>query len=315
MSEVKADYDGAWKEGVEKYFEAFLTFFFPHIYSEIDWTRGYEFLDQELQQLMRESEVGKQFVDKLIKVWLNDGKETWLLIHLEIQSQVDTGFPKRMFSYHYRIFDRYGQEVVSLAILGDNQASWRPEEYSYERWGCRLSLQFPTVKLLDYQPRWSELEQSDNPFAVLVMAHLRTQATTKNLTGRLQWKLSLIKRMYELGYSRDKILQLFDLIDRLMALPPNLDLNFKTELQRFEDDKKMAYITSIERLGIAQTLQKSIVKIIKTRFQDAPSELVEQINKIYDHERLNQLLEQAITIGSVPDFQELLTQENTGTDS
>ena len=313
MSEVKADYDGAWKEGVEQYFEAFLTFFFPHIYNEIDWTRGYEFLDQELQQLMRESEVGKQFVDKLIKVWLNDGKETWLLIHLEIQSQVDTGFPKRMFSYHYRIFDRYGQEVVSLAILGDNQANWRPQEYSYERWGCRLSIQFPTVKLLDYQPRWSELEQSDNPFAVLVMAHLRTQATTKDLTGRLRWKLSLVKRMYELGYSREKILQLFDLIDRLMTLPPDLDLNFKTELKQFEDDKKMAYITSIERLGIAQTLQKSIVKIIKTRFQDAPSQLAEQINKIYDHEQLNQLLEEAITTGSISDFQQQLSQENTDT--
>jgi hypothetical protein len=313
VSEVKADYDGAWKEGVEQYFEAFLTFFFPHIYNEIDWTRGYEFLDQELQQLMRESEVGKQFVDKLIKVWLNDGKETWLLIHLEIQSQVDTGFPKRMFSYHYRIFDRYGQEVVSLAILGDNQANWRPQEYSYERWGCRLSIQFPTVKLLDYQPRWSELEQSDNPFAVLVMAHLRTQATTKDLTGRLRWKLSLVKRMYELGYSREKILQLFDLIDRLMTLPPDLDLNFKTELKQFEDDKKMAYITSIERLGIAQTLQKSIVKIIKTRFQDAPSQLAEQINKIYDHEQLNQLLEEAITTGSISDFQQQLSQENTDT--
>ena len=69
----------------------------------------------------------------------------------------------------------------------------------------------------------------------------------------------------------------------------------------------MAYITSIQRIERSQTLQESIVKIIKTRFQDAPSELVEQINKIYDHERLNQLLEQAITIGSVPDFQELLT--------
>ena len=313
MSEVKADYDGAWKEGVEKYFEAFLTFFFPHIYNEIDWTRGYEFLDQELQQLMRESEVGKQFVDKLIKVWLNDGKETWLLIHLEIQSQVDTGFPKRMFSYHYRIFDRYGQEVVSLAILGDNQASWRPQEYSYERWGCRLSLQFPIVKLLDYQPRWSELEQSDNPFAVLVMAHLRTQATTKNLTGRLQWKLSLVKRMYELGYTREKILQLFDLIDRLMALPPNLDLNFKTELKQFEDDKKMAYITSVQRIERSQTLQESVVKILKTRFQDTPSKLVEQINQIYEHDRLNQLLEEAITIGSISDFQQQLSQENTDT--
>jgi hypothetical protein len=313
VSEVRADYDGAWKEGVEQYFEPFLAFFFPEIQAEIDWTRGYEFLDQELQQLIRESEVGKQFVDKLIKVWLSDGKETWLLIHLEIQSQVDAGFARRMFSYHYRIFDRYNQEVVSLAILGDSQASWRPQEYSYGRWGCRLSLQFPTVKLLDYQPRWLELEASDNPFAVLVMAHLRTQATTKDLTGRLRWKLSLVKRMYELGYSRDKILQLFDLIDRLMALPPNLDLNFKTELKQFEDDKKMAYITSVQRIERSQTLQESVVKILKTRFQDTPSKLVEQINQIYEHDRLNQLLEEAITTGSISDFQQQLSQENTDT--
>lgn len=232
---------------------------------------------------------------------------------MEIQSQVDAGFAKRMFSYHYRIFDRYNQEVVSLAILGDSQASWRPQEYSYGRWGCRLSLQFPTVKLLDYQPRWLELEASDNPFAVLVMAHLRTQATTKDLTGRLRWKLSLVKRMYELGYSRDKILQLFDLIDRLMALPPNLDLNFKTELKQFEDDKKMAYITSVQRIERSQTLQESVVKILKTRFQDTPSKLVEQINQIYEHERLNQLLEEAITTGSISDFQQQLSQENTDT--
>ena len=315
MSEVKADYDGAWKEGVEKYFEAFLTFFFPQIYSEIDWTRGYEFLDQELQQLMRESEVGKQFVDKLIKVWLSDGKETWLLIHLEIQSQVDAGFPKRMFSYHYRIFDRYNQEVVSLAILGDSQASWRPQEYSYGRWGCRLSLQFPTVKLLDYEPRWSELEQSDNPFAVLVMAHLRTQATTKDLTSRLRWKLSLIKQMYELGYSREKILQLFDLIDRLMTLPPDLDLNFKTELKQFEDEQKMRYVSSIERLGISEGIQQSIASIVEARFNYVPPELVEQLNQIYDNERLKRLLKQAMTTISIAEFQQQLSQENTDTDT
>ncbi|MBD2629612.1 transposase [Trichormus variabilis] len=313
MSEVKADYDGAWKEGVEQYFEPFLAFFFPEIQAEIDWTRGYEFLDQELQQLMRESEVGKQFVDKLIKVWLNDGKETWLLIHLEIQSQVDTGFPKRMFSYHYRIFDRYNQEVVSLAILGDNQVSWRPQEYSYGRWGCRLSLQFPIVKLLDYQSRWSELEQSDNPFAVLVMAHLRTQATTQDLTGRLRWKLSLIKRMYELGYSREKILQLFDLIDRMMALPTNLDLNFKTELKQFEDEQKMRYVSSIERLGIAEGIQQSIASIVEARFNYVPPELVEQLNQIYDNECLKRLLKQAMTTISISDFQQQLSQENTDT--
>ncbi|MDB9373420.1 Rpn family recombination-promoting nuclease/putative transposase [Nodularia sphaerocarpa] len=309
MSEVRADYDGAWKEGVEQYFEAFLAFFFPEIQAEIDWTRGYEFLDKELQQLMRESEVGKQVVDKLIKIWLNDGKETWLLVHLEIQSQVDPNFAKRMFSYHYRIFDRYNQEVVSLAILGDNQPNWRSQEYSYGRWGCRLSLQFPIVKLLDYEARWLELEQSDSPFAVLVMAHLRTQATTQDLTGRLRWKLSLIKRMYELGYSRDKISQLFRLLDRLMTLPPDLDLNFKTELKRFEAEKEMRYITSIERIGIAEATQQSIAKILKLRFQDVPPDLVEQLNKLYDIESLNQLLEKAVTTASIAEFQQELNQD------
>lgn len=312
MSEVRADYDGAWKEGVEQYFEAFLAFFFPEIQAEIDWERGYEFLDQELQQLMRESEIGKQFVDKLIKVWLKDGKETWLLIHLEIQSQVDTNFTKRMFSYHYRIFDRYNQEVLSLAILGDNQANWRPQEYSYGRWGCRLSLQFPIVKLLDYESRWSELEQSDSPFAVLVMAHLRTQATTQDLAGRLQWKLSLIKRMYEVGYSRDKILQIFRLLDRLMTLPPDLDLNFKAEFERFEAEQKMTYMTSIERIGRAQTLQESIAEVLEARFNHVPSELIEQLNKIYELDRLKQLLKQASITGSISEFQQQLSQENTG---
>lgn len=311
MSEVRADYDGAWKEGVEQYFEAFLAFFFPEIQAEIDWPRGYEFLDQELQQLMRESEVGKQFVDKLIKVWLNDGNETWLLVHLEIQSQVDTSFAKRMFSYHYRIFDRYNREVVSLAILGDNQANWRPQEYSYGRWGCRLSLQFPVVKLLDYEARWLELEQSDSPFAVLVMAHLRTQATTQDFASRLRWKLSLIKRMYELGYSRDKIFQLFRLLDRLMTLPPDLDLDFKAEFERFEAEQEMRYITSIERIGIAEGIQQSIATVLKTRFQDVPPQLVEQLNQIYDREQLNSLLEKAITTESIAEFQQQLSQENT----
>jgi len=313
VSEVRADYDGAWKEGVEQYFEAFLAFFFPEIQAEIDWERGYEFLEQELQQLIKESEVGKQFVDKLIKVWLKDGKETWLLIHLEIQSQVDPNFTKRMFSYHYRIFDRYNQEVVSLAILGDNQANWRPQEYSYGRWGCRLSLQFPIVKLLDYESRWSELEQSDSPFAVLVMAHLRTQATTQDLTGRLQWKLSLIKRMYEVGYSRDKIQQIFRLLDRLMTLPPELDLNFQAELERFEAEQEMTYMTSIERIGRAQTLQESITEVLETRFNNVPPELIEQLKKIYELDRLKQLLKQSITISSISEFGQQLSQENTNT--
>jgi predicted DNA-binding protein with PD1-like motif len=73
----------------------------------------------------------------------------------------------------------------------------------------------------------------------------------------------------------------------------------------------MRYISSVERLGKAEGIQESIARILKARFQNAPSELVEQINKIYDHERLNQLLEWASLTGSISEFQQQFIQENT----
>ena len=42
------DYDSPWKEAVVHAFPEFLTFYFPSAAAEIDWSRGYDFLDQEL---------------------------------------------------------------------------------------------------------------------------------------------------------------------------------------------------------------------------------------------------------------------------
>ena len=119
MTETQANYDSPWKEALEQYFEAFLAFFFPQAHREIDWEYGYEFLEQELQQIVGEAELGTRFVDKLVKVWKETGEETWVLIHIEIQSQVDNKFTQRMYTYNYRIFDRYNKQVASFAVLGD----------------------------------------------------------------------------------------------------------------------------------------------------------------------------------------------------
>ncbi|HMN28334.1 MAG TPA: hypothetical protein PKE45_09295, partial [Caldilineaceae bacterium] len=217
MATRRTDYDSPWKEVLERYFESFVAFFFPQAHGDIDWSRGYEFLDKELQQVVREAEHGRQMVDKLVKVWLKDGTETWLLIHVEVQGQVETDFARRMFTYNYRLFDRYGVEVVSIAVLADEDAHWRPNEYRYGRWGGEHRLQFLTVKLLDFATTWSELEQNRNPFAVVVMAHLKTQATRRRFKDRLQWKIDLVKGLYIRGYKRTDILELFRFIDWLMV--------------------------------------------------------------------------------------------------
>ena len=140
MTNQRADYDNPWKEALSIYFQPFMAFFFPQIDHKIEWSRGYEELDKEFQQVVRDAEIGSREADKLVKVWRTDGEETWVLIHVEVQSQPQSVFAERMYVYNNRIFDKYRRQVVSLAVLADEQESWRPTEYSYEIWGCRVLL-------------------------------------------------------------------------------------------------------------------------------------------------------------------------------
>src|SRR5438105_15891110 len=97
------DYDSPWKEALDRFFEACLAFFFPQAHADINWSRGYEMLDKELQQIVRKAKQGRRYVDKLVKVWLKSGEEQWLLIHSEVQVRKEGEFAKRMYVYNYRI--------------------------------------------------------------------------------------------------------------------------------------------------------------------------------------------------------------------
>ncbi len=310
MTSQRADYDNPWKEALSLYFQPFMAFFFPEIDVNINWSRGYEFLDKEFQQVAADAEIGLRQADKLVKVWRGDGAEVWVLIHVEIQSQSKSDFAERMYVYNHRIFDLYRRSVVSLAVLADDQESWRPDRYSDELWGCRVELRFPTVKLLDYQGRRDILEQDDNPFAVIVAAHLTTQQTNKDPSGRYQGKLRIAKSLYQRGYSRQDILELFRLIDWMMTLPESIESEFKQEIRNFEEDLQMPYVTSVERLarqeGVLQQKREDVIEVLEVRFEELPNELIQKINQIEDLELLKTLHRQAITIGSLDDFQGLL---------
>jgi hypothetical protein len=283
---------------------------FPDVNAIVDWTRDYEFLDTVLQQVTRDDEIGERTADKLVKVWLQDGTETWILIHVEVQSQYQANFAERMYIYNSRIFGVYQQKVLSLAVLADDSPTWYPTQFEYNIGGCQVLLKFVVTKLLDYQQQWNTLEQSLNPFSAIIMAHLKTQGTRQKPEDRLQWKLRIIKGLYQQGYSREDIRELFRLIDWLMALPQPLDNSFQTEIKRFEEETKMPYVTSIERLGIQKGMmtrgREDVIDILEIRFDIVPSPLIEMINKIDDINQLKILLKQAVTIASLADFQQLI---------
>ncbi len=259
---VTDDYDSPWKEMLAKYFEQFMEFFFPEIHPKIDWSKGYESLDKELRQIIREAEIGGRLADKLFKVWTRDGEETWVLIHVEVQAQWKKDFPHGIFVYNYRIFELYKHNVLSLAVFADEHPNWRPSVYSNKILGCNTAFRFPAVKLLDFRKKADELEKSDNPFAVVVAAHLKTMETKKDYPVRWRWKLTMTKALYRRGFSRDDVMNLFDFIDWIMFLPEDLENRFYREILEFEEERKMRFVNIAERTGMEKGMEKGVSSLI-----------------------------------------------------
>ena len=306
----RSDYDSPWKEIIEQFFPEFIAFFFPHIYDDIDWSRGYEFLDKELQKIVRDSQTGRKRVDKLVKVWRKNGEEAWIGIHVEVQRQHEQGFARRMFQYNTLLYNHYQRRIVSLAILSDDRPEWRPDSFGYDLWGCKIQLDFPAVKLLDYKEKQVELERDDNPFAVVILAHLQAQATTPASTRRQETKFRLVRRLYERGYKRRQVLELFRFIDWIMTLTPEMETAFQTAITEYEERHQMQYVTAIERTGIERGIERgieqgmrdAILDVLMLRFEKTPAELPAQLDEITDLARLKEIHKWAVVEPSLDAF-------------
>jgi predicted transposase/invertase (TIGR01784 family) len=72
-----------------------------------------------------------------------------------------------------------------------------------------------------------------------------------------------MRQRYEAGYERQDILNLYRFIDWLMRLPTDLEYQFKEQLDQYEQERQMPYITSIERMGIEKGREEERKEIAK----------------------------------------------------
>lgn len=284
---TRTDYDSPWKDILERYLPDFLAFFFTAAHSDIDWSAGYVWLDKELQQIVRDAELGRRYADKLVQVRRRDGDNAWVLIHIEVQGQPEADFAERMFVYHYRVFDRYRRQPVSLAVLADEQEQWRPDHFSYELWDCAVDFRFPVAKLAAYAQRRDELEASANPFATVVLTHLAARETRDDVLSRAQLKLGLTRRLYRLGYSRQAVLDLYAFIDWLLALPADLEQQVWETIKGFEEEQGMSYITTAERVGRAAGQRELVLRQLTRKCGELSAEVERRITALSDEELAN----------------------------
>lgn len=257
------DFDNPWKAAIERHFSSFLHFFFPAAHAEIDWTHPPLFLDQELYKVARDAKPEKRIVDKLAHVRRIDGEPAWVYIHLEIQGQQQENFARRMFVYHYRLYDRYEQPIASLALLTDDQPRWRPERFGYRSLGCELALNYPVAKLTDWVGSEEHLADDHNPFALLTLAHLATRATRRDPVARKEEKWQLLKHLYRKGWTPQEVQDFYQLLDWMMRLPKELEHQLRQDVNTLEGEITMRYVTSFEKLAMEEGMAKGIEKGIQ----------------------------------------------------
>jgi len=256
---------------------------------------------------------GKGVTDKIFKVWFLQDHTQYFYLHIEIQAQYRSNLRKRIYKYNYRIHDIDGRKVLSLVILGDNRPSWRPNSYKYEILDDEVTLKFHSIKLLDYLLRWDELESSNNFFAIIVMAHLKTLATTGNLAERAEWKWAIIQKIYEKGWADRDIIKVFDVVDKMMTLLKPAQAELAAKIKRLEEEKRMPLISPTVELareegelkGELKGEQNMVIQLLNYRFSEIDSSLIKQVRTL-TRTQLTELGKAIFNFSTVFDLQQWL---------
>ncbi|CCI14657.1 conserved hypothetical protein [Microcystis aeruginosa PCC 9806] len=156
------------------------------------------------------------------------------------------------------------------------------------------------------------------------MAHLKTKATTGKLPQREQWKWKLIRGLYEKEFEREQIIKLFEIIDNMMTLSPELQSSLESKIKQFEEERTMPLMSNMELRGrkIGEEIGKEIGKeigalenarnyvkmVLKTRLGDIPIEIEQAVDKISVLSILDELLKSALTVNSFDELHQLLEQ-------
>lgn len=258
--------DVLWKGVIHELFDEFLAFYLPDYVDLVDFGQKVVFLDKELAEISPESHSGDNRADMLAKVFLKDGTENWLLIHIEVQGYEDKEFELRMFQYYYRIWDKYQKPISAIAIFTDEKADYHPKMYEKKTWNTHLSYKYHSVKVLEMKQ--DELEKSRNPFAIVSeTVLLAIQNKKENEEVLLELKTNLFRKLLQKGYDKSYIRILANFLEYYKTFRKlALNIQFKQNMDKISTLLSNPYpqtmeefiLMDVERQGIKEGLEQGL---------------------------------------------------------
>jgi len=288
---MKGNYDILWKSMLEEVFEDLLRFVDPEIEKRLDLSRGFEFLDKELAAINPEpgETADTRVVDKLVKVYLRDGGETWMLLHVEVQGSNEAGFAKRMFRYYYRLLDRKSlqdRDVAALAILTGRYGKKVPNKYEHQTFWGGVLYNYKTLCITDYSD--DVLKASDNPFAIVIL--VAKEALTKpkrkeNLDEKekekedeiwdqklLKQKMLIVKLLYRKAtFSEDKIRAILVFLNNYVVFnKPETNRIFMEQIDQITGKKDtMGIIEQVKQIRLEEAREDERRLFVENLLKDS----------------------------------------------
>jgi len=301
---MTSDYDGAWKDLLQRRFFELLNAYFPEVGAAIDQNRPPEFLDQELRELKIDEAAVDNRVDFLSRVHLTNGRAKLLYLHLEVQSFRERDFARRLFHCFATLRRACGPEVISLAVLADLDPDWHPDRYHDDYLGCSIDFRFPCCKLLK---RAADFEHDPSLAALAAKAQLEALRTAGDMDHRLAVRLRLTRSLYESGYQKHEVIEAYRLIDWMMKLPAPQRLISREQIINWEKELNMPHLSDIEEMAMQEGLQEgrqeglqdglrhSILELVRIRFGFADEKLSQYLAETSGPDQLRQVFNLAAT--------------------
>jgi len=252
--------DELWKAIIEEFFVEFLELFYPTLIPQIDFTKEFDFLDKDLPKLFPEAEEIARKADRIVKVPLIDGGSQWLIIHVEVQGYKDPNFARRMFTYYYRLADRFNVPIAAIVIYSDNNKKNRVNKYEASCFNTRLLYEFDTYVIADHTIE--EYEVMDNPFAIIFQTALAGIMGNKKDEELLELKIQLFRKLLAKGYKKEQIQRLATFIKEYIRFS-------KPEFYHKFDERSEELSKNKKSMGIIET-------VIKYRSEEAVAQAIEQ---------------------------------------
>ncbi|AIM36087.1 hypothetical protein KO02_04810 [Sphingobacterium sp. ML3W] len=256
--------DLLWKSILEQTFAHFLRFFFSDADDVFDLSKPFDYLDKEFETLFPPEPNGRgvRFVDKLVKVHLKDGGMKYVLCHIEVQSSKGKGdLAERMFQYYYKVYDKYKVPITAIAILVDDNVSYKPSSYKDEFMGTSIQYNFNCYKILDQEE--ALLRDDANPFAVVVLTTLLAIKNKKVSDEKLKHiKHDLYDQMVIRNMDRSTRQSLYDFLTYYVRFDNQLNLSiFESEIYNQSGKEsimgtKEYLLDKAKKEGIASGIEK-----------------------------------------------------------